>query len=139
MWARFTVLNETPSAAAIADCVMPLSRGHVDALALRRREFPAQRGFQFPDLTLGRLVHLTIRPPNQIITAHHSALLNRLQPATSIRRFNQLLKRYKTLAGYCRQLLVLASIRLPRGWRGAPHRVRLTLRSCKPTSSAYEQ
>ena len=28
MWARFTVLNETPSAAAIADCVMPLSRGN---------------------------------------------------------------------------------------------------------------
>jgi hypothetical protein len=80
-----------------------------------------------------------LSPESEIITANHSALLNRLQPATSIRRFNQLWNRYETLAGYCRQLLVLASIRLPRGWWGAPHRVRLTLRSCKPTSSAYEQ
>jgi hypothetical protein len=55
-----------------------------------------------------------LSPESEIITANNSALLNRLQPATSIRRFNQLWNRYETLAGYCRQLLVLASIRLPR-------------------------
>src|SRR5450631_463269 len=66
---------------------------HLDALALRRRDFPAQRGFQFPNLTLGAFDHLG--PTNQMITANHTALLPRQQPATSIRRFNQLWKRYK--------------------------------------------
>jgi hypothetical protein len=47
MCAPFTVLNETPSASAMAGCVIPLSRSHLDALALRHRDFPAQCGFQF--------------------------------------------------------------------------------------------
>ena len=43
-----------------------------------------------------RLVHLTIRPPpNQMITANHTALHDQQQSGTVIRRFNHLWKRYK--------------------------------------------
>ena len=65
---------------------------HLDALALRRGDFPAQRGLQFPDLMLGAFDHLG--PTNQMITANHTARLRRQQPATSIQRFNQLWNRY---------------------------------------------
>jgi hypothetical protein len=41
---------------------------------------------------LGAFDHLG--PTNQMITANHTALLRRQQPATSIQRFNQLWKRY---------------------------------------------
>jgi hypothetical protein len=43
---------------------------------------------------LGAFDHLG--PTNQMITANHTALLRRQQPATSIQRFNQLWKRYKS-------------------------------------------
>jgi hypothetical protein len=42
---------------------------------------------------LGAFDHLG--PTNQMITANHTAPLRRQQPATSVRRFNQLWKRYK--------------------------------------------
>jgi hypothetical protein len=59
MWARFTVLNQTPIASAIAGCVIPLSpqQHHLNALTLRRRDFPVQRCFQFPDLLSSALDH----------------------------------------------------------------------------------
>jgi hypothetical protein len=44
---------------------------------------------------LGAFDHLG--PTNQMITANHTALLRRQQPATSIQRFNQLWKRYEKL------------------------------------------
>src|ERR1700676_3352540 len=66
---------------------------HLDALALRRRDFPAQRGFQFPDLTLGAFDHLF--PQNQMIIKNHTAPHARQQPATATPRFNQLWNRYQ--------------------------------------------
>src|SRR5215475_5181872 len=62
MWARFTVLNETPIASAIAGCVIPLSRSNtiwmrsrcVAGIFHRRAVFSCRICF---------LVHLTIRPP----------------------------------------------------------------------------
>src|SRR6202035_4295739 len=66
---------------------------HLDALALRRRDFPAQRGFQFPDLTLGAFDHLF--PQNQMIIKIHTAPHARQQPATATPRFNQLWNRYE--------------------------------------------
>jgi hypothetical protein len=44
---------------------------------------------------LGAFDHLG--PTNQMITANHTALLLRQQPATSIQRFNQLWKRYEKI------------------------------------------
>jgi hypothetical protein len=46
---------------------------------------------------LGAFDHLG--PTNQMITANHTALLRRQQPATSIQRFNQLWKRYHAVFG----------------------------------------
>jgi hypothetical protein len=44
---------------------------HLNALSLRRRDFPPQRCFQFADCFL---LHLTIRPLKQIAKASHIAL-----------------------------------------------------------------
>ena len=74
MCARFTVLNETPipgrgeglrrlakaagageMASAMVGCHTALAQQHhLDALALRLRDFPAQGRFQFPNLQLLR-------------------------------------------------------------------------------------
>src|SRR5262252_2965761 len=65
---------------------------HLDALALRRRDFPSQRCFQLPDLLLGALDHPSprIRQPKRII----SRALMRDRKTPKIPRFKQLWKRY---------------------------------------------
>jgi hypothetical protein len=55
MCARFTVLNETPIASAIAGCVALAQQHYLDALALRLRDFPPQCRSQSPDLFLAAL------------------------------------------------------------------------------------
>src|SRR5262249_29625258 len=66
---------------------------HLDALALRRRDFPSQRCFQLPDLLLGALDHPSprIRQPKRII----SRALMRDRKTPKIPRFKQLWKRYE--------------------------------------------
>src|SRR6266478_6415408 len=62
MWARFTVLNETPIASAIAGCVIPLSRSNT----IWMRSRCAAGIFHRSAVSSSRicfLVHLTIRPP----------------------------------------------------------------------------
>src|SRR6266446_9711828 len=62
MWARFTVLNETPIASAIAACVISLSRSNT----IWMRSRCAARIFHRSAVFSSRicfLVHLTIRPP----------------------------------------------------------------------------
>src|SRR5215472_16634760 len=62
MWARFTVLNETPIASAIAGCVIPLSRSNTIWMRSRCAAGIFQRSAVF-SCRICRLVHLTIRPP----------------------------------------------------------------------------
>src|SRR5262245_30015462 len=73
MCARFTVLSDTPIAAAIAGCVIPTltQQHHLDALALRRRYLPAQRSFQPPHLGFAAFDHLF--SPNQMAQANHTS------------------------------------------------------------------
>jgi hypothetical protein len=91
MWARFTVLSETP----IAFCKPGLrhtalaEQHQLDALALHRRELPPQRSFHSRTCFLP---HLTIRSPgsdsqNRITSILHAKNSHYL-------RFNQLWKRY---------------------------------------------
>src|SRR5262245_42478236 len=62
MCARFTVLSDTPIAAAIAGCVIPLTQQyHLDALALRSRYLPPQRSLQPPHLGFAAFDHLVPR------------------------------------------------------------------------------
>jgi hypothetical protein len=67
MCARFTVLSDTPIAAAIKRLRHPaLAQQHyLDALTLLGGYFPSQRCFQPPDLAFGAFDHLF--PPNQMI------------------------------------------------------------------------
>jgi hypothetical protein len=62
MWARFTVLNETPIASAIAGCVIPLSRGNTIWMRSRCAAGIFHRSAVFSS-RICFLVHLTIRPP----------------------------------------------------------------------------
>src|SRR5262250_1877778 len=62
MWARFTVLNETPSASAIAGCVIPLSRSSTLWMRSRCAAGIFHRSAVF-NCRICFLVHLTIRPP----------------------------------------------------------------------------
>src|SRR5215470_13516401 len=62
MWARFTVLNETPSASAIAGCVIPLSRSSTIWMRSRCAAGIFHRSAVF-NCRICFLVHLTIRPP----------------------------------------------------------------------------
>jgi hypothetical protein len=73
MCVRFTVLSDTPIAAAIAGWAVPLSRKqhHLDALALRRWYLPAKRSFQPPHLGFAAFDHLL--PPNQMAQANHTS------------------------------------------------------------------
>src|SRR5215831_8502409 len=64
MWARFTVLNETPIASAIAGCVIPLSRSSTIWMRERCPVGIFHRSAVF-NCRICFLVHLTIRPPNQ--------------------------------------------------------------------------
>ena len=65
---------------------------HLDALALRRGDFPSQRCFQLPDLLLGALDHPSprIRQSKRIILR----ALTRARKTPKIPRFKQLWKRY---------------------------------------------
>src|SRR6516162_997920 len=62
MWARFTVLNETPIASAIAGCVIPLSRSSTIWMRSRCAAGIFHRSAVF-NCRICFLVHLTIRPP----------------------------------------------------------------------------
>src|SRR5260370_21844077 len=62
MWARFTVLNETPIASAIAGCVIPLSRSNTIWMRSRCAAGVFHRSAVFSS-RICFLVHLTIRPP----------------------------------------------------------------------------
>src|SRR6266478_3530758 len=62
MWARFTVLNETPIASAIAGCAIPLSRSNTIWMRSRCAAGIFHRSAVFSS-RICFLVHLTIRPP----------------------------------------------------------------------------
>src|SRR5215831_895614 len=62
MCARFTVLNETPIASAIAGCVIPLSRSSTIWMRSRRAAGIFHRSAVF-NCRICFLVHLTILPP----------------------------------------------------------------------------
>src|SRR5215467_7452155 len=62
MCARFTVLNETPIASAIAGCVIPLSRSSTICMRSRCAAGIFHRSAVF-NCRICFLVHLTIRPP----------------------------------------------------------------------------
>src|ERR1700751_5954541 len=63
MCARFTVLNETPIASAIAGWVIPLSRSNTIWMRSRCAAGIFQRSAVF-SFRICFLVHLTIRPPD---------------------------------------------------------------------------
>src|SRR5215831_17233652 len=96
MWARFTVLNETPIASAIAGCVIPLSRSNTIWMRSRCAAGIFHRSAVF-SCRICFLVHLTIRPPesdSQSESYRAIELRARKRPQTT--RFNQLWKRYYT-------------------------------------------
>src|SRR3979490_3023680 len=62
MWARFTVLSDTPIASAIAGCVIPLSRSNTIWMRSRCAAGIFHRSAVFSS-RICFLVHLTIRPP----------------------------------------------------------------------------
>src|SRR5258708_27801970 len=62
MWARFTLLNETPIGSAIAGCVLPLSRSNTIWMRSRCAAGIFHRSAVFSS-RICFLVHLTIRPP----------------------------------------------------------------------------
>src|SRR6266481_8445008 len=62
MWARFTVLNETLIASAIAGCVIPLSRSNTIWMRSRCAAGIFHRSAVFSS-RICLLLHLTIRPP----------------------------------------------------------------------------
>src|SRR5215471_17668937 len=62
MWARFTVLNETPIASAIAGCVIPFSRSNTIWMRSRCAAGIFHRRAVL-SCRICFLVHLTIRPP----------------------------------------------------------------------------
>src|SRR5262249_11356208 len=66
MWARFTVLNETPIASAIAGCVIPLSRSSTICMRSRCAAGIFHRSAVF-NCRICFLVHLTIRPLESVI------------------------------------------------------------------------
>src|SRR5215467_291965 len=62
MWARFTVLNETPITSAIAGCAIPLSRSNTIWMRSRCATGIFHRRAVF-SCRICFLVHLTICPP----------------------------------------------------------------------------
>src|SRR5713101_5698551 len=62
MWARFTVLSETPIAAAIAGCAIPLSRSNTIRIRCRCASGIFQCNAVF-NCRIWRFVHLTICIP----------------------------------------------------------------------------
>src|SRR5215510_4527901 len=72
MCARFTVLSDTPIAAAIAGCVIPLSRNSTIWMRWRGAAGIFHRSAVFSRRT-SALLHLTICfPPNQMAQANHT-------------------------------------------------------------------
>src|ERR1700732_211972 len=100
MWARFTVLSDTPIASAIEGCVIPLSRSNTIWIRWRCSGCPFQRYAVFKRRILS-LVHLTIcsSESDGQSESHPNArmqftpLFGALLPQTF--RFNQLWKRYQ--------------------------------------------
>src|ERR1700758_1581338 len=73
MCARFTVLSDTPIAAAIAGCVIPLSRNSTIWMRWRCGADIFHRNAVFSRRT-SALLHLTICfPPNQMAQANHTS------------------------------------------------------------------
>src|SRR5712692_10457475 len=81
MCARFTVLNETPIAAAIAGCVIPLSRSNTIWMRSRCDAGSFHRSAIY-NFRIWLLVHLTICSPESEDHSESYCLLNRWQPAT---------------------------------------------------------
>src|SRR5215510_3935262 len=94
MWARFTVLNETPIASAIAGCVIPLSRSNTIWMRSRCAAGIFHRRAVF-SCRICFLVHLTIRPPESDGQSESYYQLE-CEPEKILQtpRFNQLWKRY---------------------------------------------
>src|SRR5271166_3407687 len=101
MWARFTVLSDTPIASAIEGCVIPLSRSNTIWIRWRCSGCRFQRNAVFKR-RIWPLVHLTIcsSESDGQSESHPNArmqftpLFGALLPQTF--RFNQLWKRYDT-------------------------------------------
>src|SRR5215467_2084839 len=97
MWARFTVLNETPIASAIAGCVIPLSRSNTIWMRSRCAAGIFHRRAVF-SCRICFLVHLTIRPPESDGQSESYYQLECEPENTANPRFKQLWKRYKLAA-----------------------------------------
>jgi hypothetical protein len=117
MCARFTVLNETPMAAAIAGCIMPLSRSNTIWMSWRCASGIFHRSAVLSS-RICFLVHLTIRSPesDSQSESHHPMLCTGLP---QIPQFNQFWKRY--------EMLFQRVSERHQGWR--PHRWH---QLCKP-------
>src|SRR6516225_7335720 len=107
MWARFTVLRDTPIDSAIAGCVIPF-RSNTIWMRWRCWGCPFQRSAVFKR-RISFLVHLTtcssesnqIRWSVRIILRLTNAIHIRIRCFATINiRFNQLWKRYKTVMIY---------------------------------------
>ena len=113
MWARFTVLRDTPIDSAIAGCVIPFSRSNTIWMRWRCWGCPFQRSAVFKR-RISFLVHLTtcssesnqIRWSVRIILRLTNAIHIRIRCFATINiRFNQLWKRYENRAKYNRDHL----------------------------------
>ena len=103
MWARFTVLRDTPIDSAIAGCVIPFSRSNTIWMRWRCWGCPFQRSAVFKRRS-SFLVHLTtcssesnqIRWSVRIILRLTNAIHIRIRCFATVNiRFNQLSKRYE--------------------------------------------
>src|SRR5215831_8513522 len=94
MWARFTVLNETPIDSAIAGCVIPLSRSNTIWMRSRCAAGIFHRRAVF-SCRICFLVHLTIRPPESDGQSESYYQLECEPENTANPRFKQLWKRYE--------------------------------------------
>src|SRR5882724_3219225 len=76
MWARFTVLSETPIASAIVGCVIPLSRSNTIWMRWRCSGCPFQPSAVFKR-RICFLVHLTIclSESDQMVRENHTPTL----------------------------------------------------------------
>src|SRR6266516_2325396 len=101
MCARFTVLSDAPIAAAIAGCVIPLSRKSTICMRWRCAAGIFHRSAVFSRRT-SALLHLTIwPPPNQMVQANHTSGEENSPPKRSAylpskSRFTPLWRWYKT-------------------------------------------
>ena len=71
MWARFTVLNDTPIASAIAGCVIPLSRSNTIWMRWRCAAGIFHRNAVF-NFRIWLLLHLTIGSSKSAVKANHT-------------------------------------------------------------------